>query len=501
MNGPITMAGCQFPHGAAICGTVRNVQAREGWGDSVLVTFDLEACLPDEVIVVVYVDGLPVQALAPGVREAILTGLVADARLDLVPMPADTARYVRRVGDWSGARAFASWNAVTADDVRAYRLYWDAGDPEAEVTTLAAEVTAIEVDAIAIAAPTTGSCTGRIRFGGVWQSGTSVNGWLTVTITGTGTASWALGTESGTITFAQGQVVRLANGAEVGFLHGATAYITGCVFRTWVGVRTWWQSAVVSDGTYRFKVAAVDAANNEATATAVWSLAIEVAPVGATGKTISWTEATRTITLAWTNPVGGDFARAEVYSNWNVVTGELEASVIEGAPLWYGSAQTWSIAGAVDGNWKFYVRVRDTAGRLEDNVELLSLTVPYVPPAMGTPQYLRATALGAGTWRMTWDYARSTSDPVTAFRLFVVAEGDPWDYDVVAGSVTVGAEATPNVHEWTKDLDLSGYAGTTVWVRVRGWNGSFLGPLGGYVAVAVDTTAPDVATGFGVLPN
>jgi hypothetical protein len=405
-----------------------------------------------------------------GTVEASLVGL-ADGQhtVDVRVLRGDVRRLPDFHGRAYGRRAHLLWPAATSVDCTGYRIYWDAGTGTVDLDEPLAATSGTFVEAIIQEGPTSGSGTGRASIFGTW-TGAAANRELTVRIDGAGLWSHDLsGSFGASRAFAAGGTYNVGNGVVVRF-DSAGGYQTGDEWTVRIGPPTSWTSGELVEGTYRFRVAAVDAAGNGATPLAQRSVVIVHRPNEVTAAR-AVKLANGDIALSWTLPADGDIDAVLILSNWSNAMARLRPRLIERG-AWVtkaADATSHTFTPPAAGVWKFRVLVRDTAGRLSESLAIASVdtAAPATSTRLSVPELLDVTPTAGGTFRVRWQYNWGYGDGIDegqdATRFIVYA------HDSASGSFAVPEEViavSPSVGIVEYSFDTPDYPAAR-WFTVR----------------------------------
>lgn len=472
-HGGCGVAGGSAAGGVSLDGEIGNANARQGDLQTAFLTFD-------------HVHPDPGEYHRFGVyRNRGLEGeATEEGGWDSAPLAEGTHEllaYITRITDWGfptlwgdvdGRRVYLNWEASGAGDTRAYRVYWDSGGGTIDYGTALATVDRLEADESARPPrpPTSGTGAGRLS---VWgqHRGDAVNALWAVEVTGPGVYQWDVGSGLDGVdkAIAQGGSVVLPGGLRLTFGDEPSAYDTGDRWEFRVGPRTWWVSADIGAGSWKFAVTAVDAAGNESAASGERTVVVDPRPRPPTDQAGTWANGTRTVTLTWTASPDG-VAGYRVYSDWRQLTGELEDAVLEDGPIQTAGpgAETVDVVltGSGDiGPVRFYVRAYDAKGREERNDSLVTVICQAVPPSLlDAPSLISVEPGVGGVLTATWLQSRpppEIGDPVS-WKVYTgpaddwgalsLADTVPWT-DVIGDPVEVS---------WT-----SGVLGAETWIGIE----------------------------------
>lgn len=448
-------------------GVARNVCAHNLSGVAG-VLFALESDYSSEQHPVIVLDGEIAEILPTGVRQTALP--VAAGRHDL---RIETYREGEVLPDYHGdyedaRRVFIRWphgDSTTA----LYKVYYDNRTGTAD--QLYATVSGVAISKMRMAGPATGTGTGRVSIYGNYI-GTTVNDTLTVTITGDGAASWAFNGDSGTLAFFAGAVISLPYGILVEFHDPESRYAADDTYTAFIGVANWLLTSELTEGRYLFTVSAVDAAGNASTVLTAKSFHVIHGPNSVSSASITYDSDTSEIVLGWRPPADSDLAAVDIFTNLDKAFGLPGQYVLEDnayAQL-AASATSYRIAAdsLPDGEYMFYIRTRDADGRSDRSIQMLRMSLPYVPPGLSAPAKVTATQLAGGLIRVAWSYHSQRQDPVAGFRIYAKADDDTdirTAYDLLATATYTATKV--KTQAFTADMSTNSLAsGTTVYFLV-----------------------------------
>lgn len=398
-------------------GVVRDLGVAAGPWDTANLSFSLDADNPDDTALVLYVDGEPTQTLASSETAAGVANLADGLHTIAVYVQRPLASYPDRHGDDQGQRAYVTWPRATDTSVVAYRVYYDQGHGHAP-DTLLTTVSTIMIERLINA---TVGTSGRASSWGTYTGTTPVNTAIVVTFDGTTGYTWACGELTGSGTFEAGESVCLCYGAWIKLHDGPTAYAAESTLTIRVGPTNSYLTGILTAGTYRFSVIAVDSAGNPSSTT--HALNIKICSVLGPCASVTWTwDALDSFwTLSWTLPAGA--TGCAIYSNVDRQFSVLADHILTDAPegrIPAASAQqmTWASGDFPDGVIKVYLRPYTAIWERRD-LTIHSVTMPPTAAdldlVLGTPYNVTLAPAASGHFNLTWDYRWRDGDSASAF--------------------------------------------------------------------------------------
>lgn len=457
------LAGCLA--GGEFDGAVRNL-AGTGTFRGARLAFVHDGISPEQRYrYAVALDGDLVKVLQDGEFEGRIESIPPGVhRIEVLPIREDVRRIPDMHGHDYGRRAFVRWDRNTEPDVRSYRVERLIG----ATWTPEGTVSIVDLFARYCVAPDAGTGSGKLTLSGGW-SGDAVNAEYTIEIvtevamTGAGELRHNLRGDWETVPFVPGVPVYLPFGVVL-LLEGLpAAFDDGDTWTFFVGPRNWFASGDLEEGTHSFRVIALDAAGNESDPSDTVNVAIIYAPGDVTN--IAAEMDSGDVVLSWTLPPDGDLNAVLIYSNFSLMFGTLGELVIEtGAwAVLAANATGHTFTPAVPGVWRFYVRTRDTAGRLSESIELVEIDTTGIPAdvELREPEQVLVTATAGGTFALSWEYP--IPGDVTEFHIYRNEDPEAPEFDTPVAVVAYPAlTATGLVPE-----------SASVWYTVRASDGTY----------------------------
>lgn len=414
-------------------GLIRNLDVAQGGTSSLVASYTHQGFAEGEHHALGYMDGDLAGVDADG---ALVIGGVTpgEHNFNLMPqveyLPASTVFF----DEEDGRRVLLTWlpasGAVSL--YRIYRVDLDGNNP-----VLAGEARRRCVTAANYMYPTTGSGMGRI-VGAATPVPEGVNGALTLTITGPGEYAWALGTETGSGTFARGTVVTMAHNIKIFFYDDPAEYATDDEFVLWCGPERRWTSGPLVPGNYRYGISAVGVDGEESVLTLTPVYEVVELPQAQVLST-EWDGDTETLRIEVSAPM-------RLYSNWYADEGWFDDYVSLLPQVVITDALDLDFAGAA-GKFMYYLRPYDPVNDVENpDFTLRTVDVPAVSlgVTLGTPINAAGSARGVMKWAVTFDYELLEGDQVTRLDVYRVTAGSAFAYDASdrVGSLTPNALTT-----------------------------------------------------------
>lgn len=473
----VSSAGDGFP----LTGQLRNVSGAESTRQAVRVAWTPEAV--DTARVYSYVDG---QLRADMAASAGVVNLAYMAAGDnsvqlLAGLERENAPTV--LIDPLGQNAFLSWPASPDADCVGYRIRNVATGALVTVSDMA-------TNSRSYALPDTGTGTGRIQIFGAPTA--TVNGVLSIVITGAGTATWSFNGGAATaIEFIAGTVTLIALGVSAGFHDDPALYEIGDTWLTTVGPVTNYTTDALMPGTHTFAVAAIDAAGNLSAEIVTPGIYIVTLPGAIIDPVTAYNAGA--LTVSWTLPAGVDGVR--VYTNYNPHTGLFEDYIAtDGLPFATIAAAVnqWTFDPWADGALKYYLRPYNAETERDEGL-LYGFNFPPEPIDLGVllrdPTGLVATPTAGGTWRLEWDFRSTPAHAVTQFNIYRHATDTPINY---ATDLVYVIDYTAGVGRPVRHFTYNHVTAETGQVRlaVRASNGTLETTNTDYVLLTPDAAAP-----------
>lgn len=519
---PLGLLGASLLGGVPAIGQVRNfhaVDADEPFAAS--VAFDLEDVDEETARVALYLEGQLNRVVPVGATRATLSGIFAsNVRLEnALFSESEVAPEV--LGHFGADSAYVTWPYISDPDLVAVEIYRATAISGGALVSpvLVGRVGAREsgsgfrVENRILARPDSGDANGRITCWGGVPVDLQVNGAFTLTITDAGAAAWSGFGQSGDIDFDRGEVVTLPLGVSVRFEDWPDDYVAGDVYTIHVGVPNFYQTPTLPEGTYYFGIRAIDSADNATPADVddidaiTGAIKIMYEPGAATQQALAYESADGgTARVTWVDPADEDLAAVRVYTNFNIVTGELEDYIIEDVPLASVAPgdQELGITGvdALSGTLMVFVRPVDADGFENESIRLLSLKLPVTSVALGLllghVLLLRARPAAGGGILATWAYLRrddpalNVRDDCSGFAYWLSMS--PIDFaDAPTGVVTPSSDTSP-AESYQVLFESVGGHGETWYLGVRATDGDGgYGDNTDYVQVTLDAVGPTVS--------
>lgn len=350
-----------------------------------------------------------------------LDGLAAGRhRIDVMALREDVRRVPDLHGHFYGRRVWLAWPRVSDADLRGYVVYTDGGTGTVDYNAPVATVADIVVAPRWYAAPDTGTGAGRLTVAGAWTRSAANESFL-VRAASLGKFQHNIdGTWSAELDWLRGMVNYLPGGIAVTFEDGASAYDEGDEWEVHVGPRTGWASGILGEGTHKFAVGSIDAAGNVSADASVGSVAIIYKPEEVLDVAVRRNDPD--IELSWTLPDDPDIAAVLIYSNYSNTFARLTEHLIEDAP-WVtlsGDATEYSFTAAEAGRYEFVVRTRDSAGRISESIDVVSVDTTAVPDEieLNVPEQMTVTAVADGMLLVEWSYRLQGGLDAAAFAIY-----------------------------------------------------------------------------------
>lgn len=478
---------------AELHGTLRNLDIRpEGFAFS--TSFDWETDWIDDDGAAdfwLYLDREVAVELTPGTlfRSEPLGDTVTD--VVVLPILRTDQGPPRFDLDDSGDQAFLLWDPVTAADVVAYEIYWDAGTGTIITNAPIDTVSVVEATPLLVAAPSSGTGTGRVTIAGQWIGETINDTWaIEVTAANQWKSDYGSGVEGDARPIIQGLSAQIEDGLRVTFHDPPASYNVGDRFEFFLGVRSVWISEALDTDDYKFNVKALDAAGNTSNASGTVDIPV-VAPLEPlTGASATWNHTTGKITITWADSEDAAATGVKIYSNYETVDGVLGDYILDEAPIASVNmaVETWELTPAVYGTFLFYVRAHDTTGREEDTSQIIRvLAVNEARADLAQPVIVDAEATAGGNVRLTILVDVSETTPA-AISIYSGASG-AWSALTVDDTEAFSIAGFPiTTHVW----DSGAPYGSETFFGVRTVDGGgALSPESNIVSVVPDGTAPD----------
>lgn len=302
-------------------------------------------------------------------------------------------------GSVDGRQVYLNWSAVSDADVRRYQILWDegvGGDADALLDT----VQRVELQGVTggerprFVLPTAGTGTGRVTLGGTYTGDPINTVWKVKVLAGQKYALDTGGGYGGGRDWRSGVTLNLGSGLTVRFDSATSLYDVDDEWEFRVGPRSWWASGELVNGTYKFAVAAVDAAGNVGTASSERTVVVAGGPEPVANLEASYNATSEAVTITWDDPPSLD--DVVIYSNWNAVFEVIEPFVLDDGPLAVvgDGVEEWvlNLPSGTEGELLFYVRARE--GGVEDGTsQLLRVTAEaQAPPELLSPTVSSAEA-------------------------------------------------------------------------------------------------------------
>lgn len=457
-------------------GRIASVVSARGPFASAQVLFSVKAVNFEDIRGIGTLDGLPI--FSGGVHATdnpISIPTLPDGEHDLA-IRTQRASFSPRNGatdDPDGRRVLITWANVA--DAFGYVIYSDNGDPEATLAPIAT-VETIEADGLFQEPPTSGTGTGTITLGGLYN-GPAVNAAWRIKFGADSTFQVDPGTGSyGTAKHAApGVATNIGYGLTVRFDSPRSLYAVNDEWTFRVAAARKWISGELTTASYSFKIAAKDRDGNIFTEGNLLSVAVDPAPRGPSASSVSFDEDTDTFAFLFTSPA--EATKVRLYTNYSTDYLDLEGAVILEAPVaeWdadegdggEGHAATWTPDSVPDGEWQFILRAVDANGRESRNVDVLRISTPTSAVGIGEPFDPQVANLPGLHVNFSWGYDTRDGE-VTDFDIYLdeagTANPDPFDTPFA----TVAADETAPIFRQTLELDLSGEAlPTHLLVRAR----------------------------------
>jgi hypothetical protein len=478
--GGVGACGATAPGRFNVDGNARNLDMIVATGGSILVECDWDGDTEDTHRLVAYVSGELTATAAIG--ERIQLGPFPSGDVEVAVFPVRLSETISQVrGDLTGGRPYLRWPRSTETDVRAYRAYWNEGGGDAD--TLLAELATVRAE---LFEGKDGGSGGRASLRGSYD-GPAANGVYSLTLDTAETWEVTFGGQTYAGAVIPGSAVMLFGGLVLQWLDGPDAYDTGDTWPITIGPPSYYIGAQVDPGDYQFAVSAVDAAGNESALSAEVPINVPALPAPPGNPSIVFIPGGPAFLVTFDAPAA-DVAAIRAYSNYNLVTDEIEPFILENGPMNTLSVEGGGLeCGAARGEVLFYLRSVNGDGVEEENCNLIRvMALDVLPASLAAPAITAVRPAVGGKVSASWQ--TDVTDATPTWLRWYVSTSASWDDATEDGQVAFDGVGTPSASgTWTSEGTYSG----TVYVGVRAEDAEgLLTPQGSLVAVTADSTAP-----------
>lgn len=469
---------------APIQGRIRNLNVMQTGPDEIQCTYDHEGFEEGEHHALVYVNGTLAAVDATGT--VTCTGLSEGYQnVNVIAALEDSAPSEIYFDEQDGRRVLLRW-AASQQDIAGYKVF--ETDIDGNNPVLVATIKTKISEAMNLAYPDTGTGLGRISAPSISLPDDAF-GSVTITITGSGTATYTHDGVTTAFSFTKGSKAFIKYNVPLFFADELEEYVTGDTWTISTGIHPHWLSEDLAPGSYRYGVSDFDIVGNESdiTLSQVYEVVEQAEPV--VGEVLTWDDENNILMIDYALPTGASSVR--LYSNYLQTEGTID-DYVQLEPTATGTGSTLDVDGnpvqgtgfvlhfggygygygfdtgssgygygyeendffdvfnipdtPVEGTFRYYL-MPVTAADVE--LQDFSLRTMSVPPdandfgfVLGTPEALTGEPRGIDNWHIDWRYYFEQGDGLTHFTVHRIADGGSFTYDGTDQVANIPASST-----------------------------------------------------------
>ncbi len=380
-----TRLGQVNANGGEALGYIKDIQAetsfsgaRIKWSHSGINSFS-----DSNLLHAIYLNGQLIKVISAQAENQIELGLLEDGSnsFDVRIIEGERENVLEYLSDGYGPHSLIKWDYSTENDLRAYRVYRKTSGGS---YSLIGTNTDIVVERVVFELPHSGSGSGRLSVDGAYNS-TPTNKFITVQIQDSPRAFRhnLSGTYSAWVEFQKSNSYFLGDGISITFDSDPDDYDSSDEWYIHIGPSNVYVDKDFEENDYTYKIAAVDESGNESSFTDEIVNNVSRRPASVSSPSAVWDGTD--IILSWTDPSPlGDVTSIEIYSNYNNNTQGLESHVIESSSMVSvgTGVESYTLSSPVSGEYKFYIRTKNSDGLVSDDINLLSVDTTSTPTSL-----------------------------------------------------------------------------------------------------------------------